>query len=561
MDDPAFIDAGLFEAYQRELEAVESFRERYRHLYPFAGLEREDPDVQRLVEALAFFTARTRRVAERALAGWERRALEEVFPHLCAPLPSMALLTVDGTERLVEARKLPACSEVIVHPERGDLDEPAPEVLYRTTRDLTVRPYDLDRARVALSRLGEDGWELVVPIRSAAPRVEPVGELALHLHPHGDLLSALRLHHALAHHVEEVRYLFPGTRQPERRARAVSFVPAASAEDRFANPLERFRWLAHFPLGALVVRVDIDETPPEWHRLELRLRLGPGWPRELSVPPGVLLLNAVPVVNLHRALADPIPLDGTRARLLVAHPEPRLGLRVRELVGVYRSTPGGLAPVLPQSLAAPDADWYTVETEGRLATRETWVDVHAPDAFDAHGAVVVEAEWYQPGAGRRLHGPVKVRLAGRHLDVAHVGLVTPVRDAAESPVAGRRDALSRLLALTGQAALDAPGLTSLLELLGAADDPLLARVARAIVAVETTRQADARSPSGVRTALALLLRGLPRAVVPAAELLLSRLPGLLAAWTGDEPPIVTVTRDGEDAEPPITYRDGGADHG
>src|ERR1044071_10111427 len=82
------IDGALFEDYQRELESLETFRERSRHLYPFAGLERDDPDVQRLLEGLAFFTARTRRAADRALAGYERRALEQAFPHLVTPLPS-----------------------------------------------------------------------------------------------------------------------------------------------------------------------------------------------------------------------------------------------------------------------------------------------------------------------------------------------------------------------------------------------------------------------------------------------------------------------------------------
>src|ERR1044071_9538487 len=62
------LDSALFDDYQRELESLETFRERYRHLYPFAGLDRDDPDVQRLLEGLAFFTARTRRAADRAIS-------------------------------------------------------------------------------------------------------------------------------------------------------------------------------------------------------------------------------------------------------------------------------------------------------------------------------------------------------------------------------------------------------------------------------------------------------------------------------------------------------------
>jgi type VI secretion system protein ImpG len=559
MDDASDMDAGLFEAFQRELESLETFRERYRHLYPFAGLERGDPDVQRLLEGLAFFTARTRRAAERALAAHERRALEQVFPHLCTPMPSMALFTVDGAERTAEVRALPAGTEVGVQPKTPAA--PGPAVLYRTTRELTVRPYDLDRARIELARLGDEGWELAVPIRSSSPRVEAVGEIQLQLDPHGDLLAALRLHHALARHLQGARYVFPGTRQAERRARRVAFAPAPTPGEGFVNPLERFRELVHFPLGALVVRVAIDQTPPEWQRLELRFRLGPDWPAELGVPPGAFLLHAVPLVNLRRDLADPVPLDGTQARLLVAHPEPALDFRPREVLAVYRSTAAGLAPILPEALAAGDADWYAAETIGRGVGRQTFLDVCSPEDFGSRAAVVVDAEWYQPGAGRLLRGAIEARLTERHLEGAKPRVIGPVKDAAESPLAGRRERLARLLDRAGQGDLDAAGLAFLLEMLGAADDELFGRVARAIAEVRTSRRPDARSPSGRRASMDVVLRRLPLSLVPAADLLLSRLPLLVAAWSGDEPPEVTVRREGEEGEAVATYRGEGEAHG
>jgi type VI secretion system protein ImpG len=563
MEQATGMEAGLFEDYQRELEMLETFRERYRHLYPFAGLDRDDPDVQRLLEALAFFTARTRRAGDHALAGYERRALEQVFPHLCTPLPSMALLTVEGAERMVESRTLPAGTEVEVSARaegRARPDETV-SILYRTARELVVRPFDLDRSRIELSRLGDDGWELVVPIRSATPRVEAVGAVELSIDPHGDLLAALRLHHALARHIEDVRYSFPGTRQAERRARHVGFAPGPSEADAFAGPLERFRELLHFPLGALVVRVPVDQTPAEWQRLELRFRLGPTWPRELGVPPGAFLLHAAPLVNLRRELADPAPLDGTKARILVAHPEPALELRPRELLGVYRSSASGLTPLLPEALAAGDADWYAVETSGRHTGRQVWLDVHAPDAFEARAAVVVDAEWYQPGAGRLLRGPLQARLTARHLEGPRWRVVTPVEDAAESPRAGRRERLGRLLALAGQSDLDGSGLAFLLEMLGAADRELFQRVARAIAGVTIDRQPDATCPSGIRTTLEVQLRRLPLALVPAADLILSRLPALLAAWSGDDPPVVRVRLEGDEEDIVTTYRDEGIIHG
>lgn len=548
------IDTSLFEDYQRELESLETFRDRYRHLYPFAGLDRDDPDVQRLLEGLAFFTARTRRAADRALAGYERRALEQVFPHLVTPLPSMAMLTVDATDRMIEPRTLPVGTEVAVSPRADAPGRPVPQVSYRTLRELVVRPFDLDRAGIKLARLGDKGYELVIPIRSTTPRAEAVEAIELHLDPHGDLLSALRLHHALAHHVVSARYVFPRTTQPERKVRGLSFGLPPGETDGFANPLERFRALVHFPLAQLAMRVVIDQTPASWDRLELRLQLAPAWPRELSVPPGAFMLHAVPIINLHRELADPVPLDGTKARLEVAHPEPIRELRARELVGVYRSSPGGLVPLLPEALADPDDDWYAIEVEGRQIARRVWLDVHAPGAFEAHAAIVADVDWYQPGAGRVLRGPLDVVLTARHLEGPRWRVVTPVEPALDSPLAGRRDKLTRLLGLAGRSDLDAPSLRFLLDVIGCGDHDLFQRVAQAISALSITRRPDARSPSGVRTTLEIVLSRLPLALVPAADLLFARLPDLLAAWSGDEPPIVQVRIEGDEDDTITTYR-------
>jgi type VI secretion system protein ImpG len=537
----------LFDDFQRELETLDAFREQYRHLYPFAGLDRDDPDVLRLLEALAFFTARTRREADRTIAGYERRALEELFPYLVSPMPSMALATIDGTERLPEARTLPAGTELAATASGG------PPVLFRTLRALEVRPIDIDRERVALVGRGDAGWELEVPIRSATPRVEPLGEIELHLDPHGDLLAALRLHHALRHHVEEVWYELPGTRQTPRRCRRVSF-DAAPAGEVGEGPLEPYRRLLHFPLAALAIRVSIDETPPTWDRLVLRLRIGPGWPAELAVPPGVLLLHAVPVINLRRGLADPPALDGTRARLQVAHPEPLLGFAPRALVSVSRSTRRGLEPLLPHGLADDDGAWYAAEA-GAAPDHELWLDVHAPDAFDAAAQLVVDAEWYQPAAARRLVGPLAVAPTARHLDGARWRLVAPLAGAAASPLAGDRGRLRRLLAIGG-GDLDAPGLAFLLEVMGAGGHELLARVTRAIAGVRVERGPAAQEPSGIRTTWHIELGRLPRVLGPAADLVFSALPGLLAAWAGTAPPEVRVRLAGGDDAAATTHRAG-----
>lgn len=55
-----------FGEFLSEMRALEEFRQSYAARHPLARIDREDPDVRRLTEALAYFTVRAvRRVRSR----------------------------------------------------------------------------------------------------------------------------------------------------------------------------------------------------------------------------------------------------------------------------------------------------------------------------------------------------------------------------------------------------------------------------------------------------------------------------------------------------------------
>ena len=55
----------LQKAFLEEMHALDNFRMAYAAEHPSTPLDRDDPDVRRLMEAMAFFTARTRIVGLR----------------------------------------------------------------------------------------------------------------------------------------------------------------------------------------------------------------------------------------------------------------------------------------------------------------------------------------------------------------------------------------------------------------------------------------------------------------------------------------------------------------
>lgn len=551
---------GLFEDFQRELESLETFRDQFRSFYDFAGLDRADPDVQRMVEALAFFSARTRREAERALVRHERRALEQLFPYLLSPMPSMALLLVEGARAMSDARTIPAGTDVLVTA-GGDPGTAAPagELTYRTLRPLRVRPVEIDPGSVELVRLGENGWELRLVVSSGAPQIDPLDQLDLQVNPQGDLVAALRLYDALRRSLRGVSYQFAGARTVERTTRRVSFaaVPDAPEADLFANPVERFRRFLHFPLAALNLRIPIEQSPAEWTSLRLRFHLDPRWPAGLGIAPRALVLHAVPMINLVRAAAEPIAVDGTRARAEAAHPEPGRGWRARDLLAVYRSAPDGLVPLPPESLAR-EGESYGVEVVGRGLGRQLWLDLQLPSAFEQPGTVVAEAEWFQPAAARLFEGALAAVPASRHIERVRWELARPLQGSVDSPLAERRDRLERLLDMSGRAEPTAADLAFLLEVLGAAGNELFSRVVRAIDTLESTDGPDARSASGQKRVYLLRVRRLAPALRPAADLLFARVPALLAAWY-DQPAVtlrVLIEGDDQDVEHVHTIEEG-----
>lgn len=534
MQEEDSADVREFEAFQQELEALETFRHQFRAHYGFASLERHDPDVQRLIEGMAFFTARTQGQARHAVARYELRALEELFPYLLSPMPSIALLAPEGAERLSDGTTIPVGTEFSLPvPARGNT--PAREFRYRTLRTLSVHPLRIDRHGVSLSR-GEDGSsKLGLVLRSHDPRHDDLREIQLWMDPQGDVLGAFRLYSALRDSLTRVTYEFSSTTSGPKAVESFAFGPPTegASTEPLANPMERFRRFFHFPLMAMCLRLRVSAPLSDWTELRLTLHLSPRFPAGLGVGPGSFLLHAVPVLNLRREMADPVPYDGTKARVPVQHPEPELGYRPRELLGVYRSTPGGLLPILTEALAGT-REHYAAEVSGEGSDRQVVLDVNLPRAFDEPTKIVSDVEFYQPLAAIPEGAELSLQPTARHIEGLEWRVVKPLQTAAESPISGKRERLHQLLRLTSQRDLTAASLVCLLNLLGAENDELFRAVVQRIESVQVSEGPMASSATGRRKTYAVELKGLPPSLRPVACLLGMQLPDLIATFC-DEP--------------------------
>lgn len=134
-----------------ELKTLEDFRQRHGQRHPQGRVEREDPDVRRLIEALGFFSVRTRLATMRNLQATWRRLFGNYFGYSADPLPCRLLVQAQVTPRMVETTILDAGTELRVATQSGQLGH------FRTTSELRIVPVTMEACSWCRFAV-EPGW-------------------------------------------------------------------------------------------------------------------------------------------------------------------------------------------------------------------------------------------------------------------------------------------------------------------------------------------------------------------------------------------------------------------
>jgi type VI secretion system protein ImpG len=518
-------DSGLL----AELRALDSFRRRYSSEQPAAQLDAQDPDVQRLIEALAYSAVRTRQAVLRNLSETWRRLLGGYFQPLLRSLPAMAMMEAQVTARMTETTVLPAGTELRVSCQDGFVAG------FQTLADLRIVPMLLERCDLLR---GGSGFRLVLVFTSRLPRTESVGLLRLYVHYLDDYLAALSVHQQLRRHLQRafVVYDAPVHDRSDGPACRVEFgrtfdEPYEADEQ---NPLAAVRGFFHFPEQELLINVSVPPPRQPWTRLSLCFDLDPAWPRNPPLYREVFRPFVVPVRNLRRAPAQIIECDGTQDAhpIRFVHADPSYALH--SVHGVYKMTDDGLDPIPPTTLSDSTPS-YEVETgdpaAGRGSAGAAWLLLRLPHALLEPVRITVDASWQQPSLGEHLAGRLSVSLPDRSLLGLDLGLVGPVRKGIEARTGRDAAALLRLLSLKMKSVLSAADLAALFAMLESVDQGpyrgFLGRVRE--IAVELTPD-ETLAGAGIRHTYHLLVPQPKAEEEPLWEMFCRELQRLLDAW-------------------------------
>lgn len=488
------MSASFYEDFLAELKAVDDFL-AYR-TSGATSVSREDPDVRRLMESIAFFSARTRQAASDQLRGSVLSLVRGHLDDFLSPQPARGLVQATPAG-LVTPAYLPAGTVLRLTTADGDLG------LFSTMTDATLRPLQIDLAELGLRAGG--GFRLVIRIR-ARREVDDVPEpLAIHLSYLGDYPASLRFQYRLRRHLLDrgASVFYDAAPDPARTGAPceVRFgsAPPAHAEPGSGSSIEQIRTFLHFPAKELYLGVSLPRPAAPWRQAWLCLDLDEQWPSELVVNKDVFRLFVLPVENLVRDVALPIKCDGTRAQFPIAPARADAKLVLHSVTGVFQELPSGRDPILPVQLASGDSSYDLEHVADGLGGIEPQLVLRLPDAFAAPRLISVEARWYQPGFDRVAVGKLLAKLQTRHVDGVELRLLGALAPHRQSALWRDPAAMLQVLSRRVSRVLGKRDLTNLMTLLGADPDSHHAGIDADLLDIEAREEpADLRRGGGIR---------------------------------------------------------------
>lgn len=284
-----------------------------------------DPDVERILEGVAFMCGRIRQKLDDELPELTASVMSLLWPHYLRPIPSMSIL-----EFLPEIEAMQAPLEVPAGAEFASVPIDGTRCRYRSCWPVTLRPWLLREAR--LETESARPLRLVLTFQcSAKAKLEGLDLNSVRVHLAGEPRTAFALYLLLGSHVEHVTVSDGSSRHDRREMQlpAESVQPAGLDRSEGVLPYpphsfagyrllqeyfafrNRFLFFDFRGLQRAVAALELTET----------LQIAVTFNRRLDSPPMVstenVRLHCVPIINLFEHPADPIRLRQDRTEYLV----------------------------------------------------------------------------------------------------------------------------------------------------------------------------------------------------------------------------------------------------
>lgn len=472
-----FVDDRIYEAYLEEMAALENFRASHTTLYRDTPLESlEDPDTLRLVETLAFFSARSRTQGMRKIAHIHQLLFQQYFSYLVNPLPSMGLLELKPSLKIPERVHLPAGTEVIAQTHDGR------KATFQTMDALTVTPLFCNH--FACFKKIQGGWRIDLRFQSPHVQNEDLKEISFYINHLNNFFGSLRAYFSLCRCIESVEVFYDESDLSNKTGIACSYSFNKPESHRiFNHPLEKIRSELHFPEKDMFLTVQIPPHTKKWQTIAFSIQLSSKWPDQLKPTENFLVPFVVPIVNLKMAKGEPIHCDGTKDDYPILYPNPVDRFSLHSLLGVYEIVPGGMRPLKPGFL---DKEGATYEVE----LVEQKISLDFPKAFQNPRKVSIDALWTQLWFTDYIDQEFKIYLSEKYVSGLSSHLLQRMREHEIALAVKDPKFLLRLLSLKNQTHLNISEILFLMNSLKNIDHSYFRFVPSLILNLKVTQQLD-----------------------------------------------------------------------
>ncbi len=357
-------------AYLRELGR--EFAAAYPALAPMLADRGGDPDVERLLEGVAFLTGRIRQKLDDEIPEVIHGIASLLFPHLVRPLPAATIMEITPLPGVLRERlAVPAGAEF------GSIAVDGTPCRFRSAWACELVPWSIDDVRLELLPRAKQQLRVAFRIMSGVP-VAQVAPEATRLYLAGDYRSQLGLLMWIHQHLDDVVLIADGVQG--RAAREISLGKRAVTEAGFEDdeallPFGRmsfpgYRLLEEFyVLPQKFAFIDVHglarakELGEEVSSFVLGFRFDAPFKDAPAMMRDSVKIHCVPVVNIFEASAEPIRLNVARERFLVR--------------------PAGLPPGHAEVYAIGRVETIPIGTNDRLEIPSFYAFSHAENSTDA----------------------------------------------------------------------------------------------------------------------------------------------------------------------------------
>jgi type VI secretion system protein ImpG len=303
-----------------------------------------DPDVERLLEGVAFLTALLRQKLDDEFPEIVHELIQLIWPHYLRPVPASSLMAFSPKPVLKQSAVIPAGIQVASTPVEGT------SCVFKTCSQVEVHPLTLLEA--SLDQKGGRPAAVRLHFELNGLKLSSWKPGSLNLFLAEDYPNASNLYYLLQHHLKQITLL------PERGGIPLLLSPEFLKPGGFSEREALIPYPSHsFPGYRLLQEYFI--LPEKFLFLDLK-----GWERwqnrgesskfeilfeldSLPLPPPRIrresfLLSATPVINLFPHEADPIRLDHRKTEYLVrpsgSLPDHRPVYSIEQVAGYVQGT-------------------------------------------------------------------------------------------------------------------------------------------------------------------------------------------------------------------------------